>query len=44
MALSLAGLVADGTTHISDAKAINKTFPAFIKIMQTMGAEMDLIA
>lgn len=40
MALSIAGMIADGTTIIDDAEAINKTFPGFVKTMQFLGANM----
>ncbi len=42
MALSLAGMLAEGTTSIEDAEAINKTFPTFITLMQSLGAKIDL--
>jgi 3-phosphoshikimate 1-carboxyvinyltransferase len=42
MALSLAGLLADGTTIIDDAEAINKTFPRFVELMQSLGATMEV--
>jgi 3-phosphoshikimate 1-carboxyvinyltransferase len=38
MALSVAGLIAEGTTLIDDAEAIDKTFPTFIETMQALGA------
>lgn len=40
MALSVAGLLAKGSTLISNAEAIAKTFPGFIHTMQTLGAKM----
>lgn len=40
MALSLAGMLAEGTTYIKNSEAINKTFPGFIKMMQSLGAKM----
>ncbi len=43
MALSLAGMLADGSTIIEDAEAINKTYPAYIKTMQSIGAKMEII-
>ena len=43
MALSLAGMLADKETVISDGNAINKTFPTFVAIMQSLGAKMELI-
>lgn len=41
MALSVAGLIADGTTLIDTSEAINKTFPTFISVMQSIGAKME---
>ncbi len=41
MALSIAGLIADGATLIDDAEAIDKTFPTFIETMQALGARME---
>jgi 3-phosphoshikimate 1-carboxyvinyltransferase len=43
MALALAGMLADGSTIIDNGEAINKTFPTFIDIMQSLGAKMELI-
>lgn len=42
MALAIAGLLANGTTVIDDALAINKTFPRFVELMQSIGADMEL--
>lgn len=42
MALSIAGMLAEGTTYIEDSEAINKTFPTFIQVMQSLGAKMDV--
>jgi 3-phosphoshikimate 1-carboxyvinyltransferase len=42
MALSIAGLLAKGTTVIDDGLAINKTFPDFVDIMRLLGAKMEL--
>jgi len=39
MALSIAGMIASGTTTITNAEAINKTYPEFIKDMQSLGAQ-----
>jgi 3-phosphoshikimate 1-carboxyvinyltransferase len=36
MMLSIAGLVAQGTTTISNAEVINKSFPSFIEILQSL--------
>jgi 3-phosphoshikimate 1-carboxyvinyltransferase len=43
MALSLAGMLADGKTTISDAEAINKTYPTYVKSMQSLGANMQVV-
>lgn len=42
MALSIAGMLAEGTTHIEGSEAINKTFPTFIQMMQSLGARMNV--
>lgn len=42
MAMALAGLLAEGTTRIDDAQAIEKTFPDFVAIMKKLGANMEL--
>lgn len=42
MALSVAGLVAVGTTMITDGEAINKTYPRFIETMQAIGANINV--
>jgi len=42
MALSLAGLIADGTTEIETAEAINVTFPDYVEIMKNIGANMEV--
>ena len=41
MALAVAGLLAEGSTIIDDAESINKTFPTFIDIMQSLGANFS---
>ncbi|MCM8829730.1 MAG: 3-phosphoshikimate 1-carboxyvinyltransferase [Candidatus Omnitrophica bacterium] len=38
MALSLAGLIAEGTTKITTAEAVSVTFPNFIELMKKIGA------
>jgi 3-phosphoshikimate 1-carboxyvinyltransferase len=43
MALSLAGLMADGETMIEDAESIQKTFPGFVTEMKTLGANMEIM-
>jgi 3-phosphoshikimate 1-carboxyvinyltransferase len=40
MALTLAGMIADGQTRISDAQAVSKTFPGFFSMMQSLGAHL----
>ena len=40
MALTVAGMVAYGTTTITDAEAINKTYPEFVDTMKNMGANV----
>ena len=45
MALSIAGLIATegSVTQIQQAEAINKTFPNFVQLMQSLGASMEII-
>ena len=43
MALSLAGLIADGQTEIGTAEAIDVTFPSYIKLMKKLNANMEVI-
>lgn len=42
MALSIAGLVAEGVTSIAGSEAINKTFPHFVAMMTSLGANMEV--
>ncbi len=42
MALAVAGLLADGETTIDTAEGINKTFPNFVHLMNSIGAQMEL--
>lgn len=42
MALSVAGMIANGITHIDDAQAIDKTFPDFVNVMTSLGSMMKL--
>jgi len=42
MSLALAGLKAEGVTEISTAEAVNITFPDFIHLMKSLGADMSL--
>ncbi len=44
MAFSLAGMLAEGTTCISNLTAIQKTFPDFVLLMKSLGANMEGIA
>jgi len=41
MALSLAGLIAEGTTRITTAEAISVTFPDFVRLMEQIGADIN---
>jgi 3-phosphoshikimate 1-carboxyvinyltransferase len=43
MALSIAGMLAEGTTIIDDSEAINKTYPEYIETMRSIGANMEVI-
>ncbi len=43
MALAVAGLRAEGQTEIDDAHAVNKTFPNFVSVMQSLGAHMEAL-
>ena len=43
MTLAVAGLVADGTTVVSDVECVKKTFPAFVAEMQAIGCDMRAI-
>lgn len=40
MALSIAGMLAEGTTVVKNSEAINKTFPSFVAVMRSLGANM----
>jgi len=42
MALSLAGLIAEGRTEINTAEAIKVTFPNYIEVMNNLGANMRM--
>jgi len=42
MSLTLAGLAADGITEISTAESISVTFPDFVELMRSCGANMRL--
>ncbi len=43
MALSLAGLIAEGKTEITTAEAINITYPNYVESMRALGAKMEVI-
>lgn len=43
MALSLAGLIAEGKTEITTAESINVTYPNYVKSMKTLGAKMTIV-
>jgi len=42
MALCIAGLCAEGKTVVDEAEAINKTFPDFLAVMRSLGANMEV--
>ena len=42
MALSLAGLNLDGRTSIDTAEAISITFPDYVELMKSIGADMNV--
>jgi 3-phosphoshikimate 1-carboxyvinyltransferase len=43
MALSLAGMLAEGETVIDTAESVGKTFPDYIEFMKKLGAQFNLI-
>jgi len=43
MALSLAAMAVDGQTAISTAEAASVTFPNYVELMTSLGADMELI-
>ena len=43
MALSLAGLIADGKTEITTAESVNVTFPNYVKLMKNLGAKFEVV-
>ncbi len=43
MALSLAAMAANGQSSIDTAEAINVTFPNYVELMKTLGANMEMI-
>ena len=42
MALSLAAMAVEGSTTISTAEAIDVTFPEFVTLMKSLGANMEV--
>ena len=40
MALTVAGMIAQGTTTITDGEVISKTYPEFVTTMQSLGANI----
>jgi 3-phosphoshikimate 1-carboxyvinyltransferase len=44
MALSLAGLCMDGGCTIETAEAMNVTFPSYVDLMRSIGANMELVS
>ena len=44
VALSVAGLAAEGSTTIDTAEAVSVTFPDFTDLMRAAGAGMELVA
>jgi 3-phosphoshikimate 1-carboxyvinyltransferase len=42
MALSIAGLAADGDYTIDTAEAMSVTFPRYVELMRSIGANMSL--
>ena len=43
MALAVAGLTLDGETAISTAEALNVTFPSFVELMSSAGADISFL-
>ncbi len=44
MALALAGLLLDGPLTVDTAEAMSVTFPDYVKLMQSIGAQMEVTA
>ena len=42
MAFVIAGMIADGKTTVTDAEAVNKTFPNFYQLIKALGANIKL--
>ena len=43
MALSIAGMIADGATTVKTAESVNVTFPTYPKLMSELGAKLELV-
>lgn len=43
MAMTIAGMLAEGITTIKNAEGISKTFPHYVKLMQSLGAPLSVI-
>jgi len=43
MALSLAGLIAEGKTEVTTAEAVEVTYPTYIKSMSSLGAKFEVV-
>ncbi|HON05002.1 MAG TPA: 3-phosphoshikimate 1-carboxyvinyltransferase [Candidatus Ratteibacteria bacterium] len=43
MALTLAGLIAEGTTIITTAESVSVTFPGFLEMMKNLGANIEVV-
>ncbi len=43
MSFTIAGLVADGPTYITDPEAAGVSYPGFIKDISALGAELEII-
>jgi 3-phosphoshikimate 1-carboxyvinyltransferase len=43
MAMALAGLVLDGPLTVDTAEAMSVTFPDYVKLMRSIGAEMEVL-
>jgi len=43
MALTVAGLAAEGQTEVDTAESVQVTFPSFFELMQSIGAKMTTV-
>ena len=43
MALSLAGMIAQGETEIDSAESVDITFPGYVEKMCRLGAQMEIV-